>query len=85
MPRNDYGPSALRFLEHPSGARVLTGLEVVLRDGVSTPPALAAFRDDGLLTVSSGPEHLLVLTFDANAQARTVDLRQSGVPIVFNY
>jgi len=64
--------------EHPSGVREITGLRLTS----PTPPRSAAAEALALLTIESGPSHLLSIEFDHGVQGDRNDFRPH-LPLIF--
>ena len=60
--------------EHPNGAKGLSRVGLVPRDGAPSQE-LTAFYGLGLITVDHGSEPLLRIEFDALQKGRNLDLR----------
>ncbi|MEL6329125.1 MAG: hypothetical protein AAFR38_05650 [Planctomycetota bacterium] len=80
--RGSWGPRSSAFLEHPNGARVLTGATFHVVGGVSASVgsvgSVANFR------FVEGDAPLIELTFDGHAQGETLDFRPES-PVVIRY
>jgi hypothetical protein len=84
-PRDSFGGRSASRLEHSSGARLLTGMTLVLPAGQQPSSTLQALAADGLVSIIEGEEHRIELTLDYGEQGITTDLRERGIPIVFHY
>lgn len=82
--RESFGPQSASRLEHPSGARVLTGFRVILPEGQAPSETLLHMQEEGVIELGSGEAHLIELTFDEGAQGETVDLRPMS-PLVLHF
>lgn len=85
--RPDAAPPAERLrqpIDHPLGARELTGVHVVSAGCELPSDPLDAVRRLGLATFDQGAGHLLELTFDDGAQGRAADLRP-GLPLTLRW
>ena len=83
-PRANFGPQSSRHLNHPNGARVLTGVNLVLPNGQEPSKTLKTLKKEGVVTLSHGETHLIELTFDNGAQGKTADLRPKS-PLLIHY
>jgi hypothetical protein len=71
-------------LEHTAGFREICHVELVTPNAHSLSPELQALRDNGLLRVCEGAEHVLELSFDGRTKGQHADLRPS-LPLVFKW
>ena len=76
-------PDPLQFLSwqqnipeqhHPLGVKTLTGIHITVVAPALSPLA-EALNQAGIVTIECGAEPLMMLTFDNNAQGKTVDVR----------
>ncbi|KAA8995234.1 VOC family protein [Affinibrenneria salicis] len=70
-----FAPDKRQPLNHPCGARQLTSLALTMR-GPAEPSAPARrLQQDGVLSLASGAEHVMRLTFDHQRQRQQQDFR----------
>ncbi len=82
--RATFGPQSAQHLEHPNGARVLTGVKLVLPKGQKLSQTLKTLEKEGVLEIGHGDAHLMELTFDDGKQGKTADLRPHS-PFIIRY
>ncbi len=62
-------------VDHPNGARSISGVRLDLAPGRSLSPELHAFCALGLVTVERGAEPLMQVELDSATRGETIDLR----------
>jgi hypothetical protein len=72
-----------RFL-HPNGARFLTGVRVIVPNGVELPPSAGYLAAAGAAKFDVGPAWLMEVTLDDAKQKVTQDLRPD-LPLLIHY
>jgi len=70
-------------LDHPAGFRDVTGVHVV-GPPLSSTSVTRAMADKRLITVQTGPEHLLEVQFDGGTKNGKVDF-QPDLPLIFRW
>jgi hypothetical protein len=71
-------------LSHPIGFQEVTQIRLTCPAGGSYSAAAAAVLRTGAVTLASGPEHLLQMTFDGGTQGRSTDFRPA-LPLVLQW
>jgi len=83
--RPDCYPAGKRQpLVHPSGLREITQVEFVSPRAENRSPALQAVTRAGMIRVSAGTEHLLVIGFDGETRGKNADFRPS-LPLILQW
>ena len=76
-------PDRRQPLDHPAGLREVTAARIVSPPLEDTSLTVAMARI-GVIGLSTGPEHLLELSFDGSLQANRMDFRPD-LPLVFQW
>lgn len=74
-----------RLLTHATGMRRLTQTKVTIDTSSQLTDSITILQREGVMEVRQGGLPLLELSFDEQAQQKTLDLRWLGIPVVLNY
>ncbi len=83
-PRDSIRGRSAEHLNHPNGARVLTGVTLTLPNGQRPSQTLQTMENEGVVEIAYGAAHAVELTFDNAVQGKTADLRPRS-PIIIRY
>lgn len=78
-----YPPERRQPLEHPTGFREITQVNISLPEQ-TVSKAMKVIEEEGLVRVSPGREQLLEVTFDRAGQGKAADFRPN-LPLVFRW
>jgi hypothetical protein len=77
-------PPSGDVFRHPSGARRITAVRLVLPKGFRAGPEVGLLESNGIAALGRGEECLLELTLDDGARKKTADLRPT-LPLLLRY